>query len=227
MSRPTRIEAPKLNGVAEAAAQILVLLFATAMVAQPYVIPTPSMTGSLLVGDHLIVDKLAYAPAGEISRYLLPYMDVERGDIVVFHYPLDISENYVKRVIGVPGDRIRIVDRQLYRNGQAVDEPYKTHQRDYSIPILDNFNEVMVPEGHYFVMGDNRDNSEDSRVWGFVPRQNIIGKPVLIWWSYDAATERLVDGNVNPEHLLDIALNFFSKTRWERTFRLIRPHRYE
>ena len=235
-----------LNPFAEWAVNLLILLFATAMIAQPYVIPTGSMEENLLIGDHVIVDKLAYAPAGGLSRHLLPYQDVRRGDIVVFRYPLDISENYVKRVIGVPGDQIRIQAKQLILNGEAVAEPYKVHKTEYLAPYRDYFpaippgaipprglemlrenvrgGELVVPAGHYFMLGDNRDLSEDSRYWGFVPHDNIIGKPVLTWWSYDAPTERLASGNIDPEHVLDIALHFFSKTRWERTFRLIRGY---
>jgi signal peptidase I len=148
-------------------------------------------------------------------------------------------------VIGVPGDRLLIVDRQVYLNGKPVHEPYKTHIRGWSDSYLDNFpgtptvriyepgeamlrdhvvdGELVVPPRHYFAMGDNRDNSEDSRFWGFVPRENIVGKPVMIYWSYDAPTERLAPG-LSPDHLFDLAQNFFRKTRWERTFRLVRGY---
>jgi signal peptidase I len=182
-----------------------------------------------------------------VSKYLLPYSDVKRGDIVVFRYPMDIRENYVKRVIGIPGDRIRIENKQVILNGKPLDEPYKVHVRDFSVPYLDNFpdrpdfpvyeparkmlaenvvnGELVVPPGNYFCMGDNRDNSADSRFWGFVPRENIVGKPVIIWWSYDAPTNRLADPNIiSLEHVLDLAQNFFTKTRWDRTFQLVRGY---
>ena len=215
------------------------------MVAQPYVIPSGSMTGTLLTGDHVIVDKMAYAPSDSLGRHLLPYRSIERGDIVVLRSPINLSENLVKRVIGVPGDRIRIVEKQLWLNGHPADEPYKIHTAPGIEPLRDNFpsplaatyeggrrmlrehvrgGELHVPEGHYFVMGDNRDDSLDGRYWGLVPRANIFGKPWLVYWSYDAEAEQLMDGNLNPDHLFDIALNFFGKTRWERTLHVIRGY---
>ena len=203
----------------------------------------------MLIGDHLFVDRLAYAPAGELSAHLLPYQDVKRGDIIVFKYPLDIRQNYVKRVIGVPGDRIRIVNKVVHLNGSPLNEPYKILIPQQSSDYLNNFpqspdiaieprgiamlrdhvrvGELVVPEGQYFAMGDNRDNSADSRFWGLVPRENIVGKPTMIWWSYDAPTEHLVDGNIHLDHLADLALNFFSKTRWRRTFLLLHSYRLE
>ncbi len=237
---------PVRHWVADWTLNILVLVYGTSTLAQPFVVPTSSMEDNVLIGDHLIVDKLAYSPKGSFSRHLLPYLDVGRGDIVVFRYPVDIRQNFVKRVIGIPGDRLRIERKQLYLNGKPVEEPYKVHKTDYIDSYRDNFpsapnsflydgartmleqhvanGELVIPPGHYFMMGDNRDNSLDSRYWGFVPRENIIGKPVIIYWSYDAPTDRLADGNINLRHILDIALNFFSKTRWSRTFHRIRAH---
>lgn len=232
--------------VADWAFNIVILLFATTTLVQAFVVPTGSMEGTLLIGDHLFVDKLAYSPAGSLSRYLLPHRDVRRGDIVVFRYPVDPNLNYVKRVIGTPGDRLRIAARQVYVNGQPIPEPYKSHIRREALPYLDNFpaqpyvriypqgwemlkqhvvgGELVVPAGHYFCMGDNRDNSEDSRFWGFVPRENIVGKPLLIFWSYDAPTEHLATGNIPLAHLKDLFLNFFVKTRWRRTLEFPRAH---
>lgn len=231
--------------IAEWTVTILLLIFAFASLLQSFVVPTGSMEDTVLIGDHMIVDKLAYAPPGPLSRYLLPYTPVKRGDIIVFKYPLDVRENYVKRVIGVPGDRIRIENKKLILNGREVSEPYAVHKSSYLLDYRDHFpaapntplppeamrmleehvreGELVVPPEHYFAMGDNRDNSLDSRYWGFVPRANIMGKPVFIYWSYDAPTERLADRNIiSPDHLADLARNFFSKTRWKRTFMLIR-----
>lgn len=232
------------RGVAEWTFNFIILVFATSTIAQPFVIPTSSMEDNLLVGDHLIVDRLAYAPAGPLSRYLLPYHPVRRGDIIVFRFPLNIKEDYVKRVIGVPGDRIRIVNKQVYLNGRRLDEPYKIHKTSYVDSYRDNFpsapntalpdsaldmlehyvvnGEVLVPPGHYFAMGDNRDNSADSRYWGFVPFENIKGKPLLIYWSYEAPTQDLVDFTFT--HFIDLAQHFFTKTRWRRTFMLIHAY---
>jgi signal peptidase I len=238
------------NAVAEWAITILLLLFGTTTLCQAFVIPTGSMEDTLRVGDHLLVDKLAYAPAGSIGKYLLPYEEPKHGDIIVFRYPPDINQTLVKRLIGMPGDRIRIANGVVYRNGKALNEPYVYHKYAYN-PALDNFpwpccrpvkedlarrnqeemlnqnvssGELLVPEHHYFGMGDNRDNSSDSRYWGFIPRENIIGKPFLIYWSYRASTEDLSGETASSvlRHTIDLAEHFFTRTRWDRTFKLVR-----
>ncbi len=209
---------------AEWSAQILILIFATTTVAMPCVIPSAAMEGTLTIGDHVIVDKLAYAPSSGTAAKFLPYQAVRRGDIVVFRYPKDIRQNYVKRVIGIPGDRIHMEAGAVVRNGVKLTETYVQHLNVPPDTYRDNFpvnGEVLVPEGQCFDMGDNRDNSEDSRYWGYVPRENIIGKPVLVYWSYAAPTEDLMDFTVH--HAVDLALNFFTKTRWDRTLKPIRP----
>jgi signal peptidase I len=228
--------------IAEWALNIVILIFATSTIAQPFVIPSASMEGSLMTGDHVIVDKLAYAPPGAITKHLLPYEDVKRGDIIVFRYPVDISQTWVKRVIGVPGDRIHIENRQVVRNGRKLTEPYVQHVFPAYNAYRDDFpsspsaflpesgrrmlqenmrdGEIIVPAGHYFAMGDNRDNSEDSRNWGFVPRENIIGKPLVVIWSYDAPTEDLTGYTLH--HAIDLAEHFFTHTRWPRTLKLIK-----
>jgi signal peptidase I len=238
----TPIEPPR-GAIAEWAITILLLLFLTTTLVQAYVIPTGSMEDTLLIGDHLLVDKMAFAPSGPISKHLLPYSDVKRGDIIVFRYPVDISMTFVKRAMGIPGDRIRIVNKEVYRNGVKLDEPYKVHKSDQIDPYRDNFpsepnsmvypgaadmlqnhvvnGEVVVPPDSIFAMGDNRDSSLDSRYWGFVPRENIIGKPLIIYWSYDAPSDQLQNPSIGLDHIKDIALNFFSKTRWRRTFMLV------
>jgi signal peptidase I len=243
---PTPDRKPR-NSVAEWAITILVLLFGTSTIAQPFVIPTSSMHNTLLTGDHLIVDKLAYSPTDSLSKHILPYEDVERGDIIVFLHPT-LNVNYVKRCIGMPGDRIKLVNKQVFINGKLLPEPYVIHQDD-SLLYRDNFpqgepeyiqdpkmaeradqmlqnnivnGELVVPQGSYFAMGDNRDNSLDSRYWGLVPRDNIVGKPLLVFWSYDAPTDDLKDYNLH--HFFDLAAHFFTKTRWNRTLKLIHPY---
>ena len=241
---------PNRNTAAEWAVTILLLLFGTTTLCQAFVIPTESMEDTLRVGDHLLVDKLAYAPAGPIGKYLLPYQEPKHGDIIVFRYPPDISQTLVKRLIGMPGDRIRITNGFVYRNGKRLNEPYVYHKYAYD-PALDNFpwpccrpvkedlareaqeemlnqsassGEVIVPENHFFGMGDNRDNSSDSRYWGFIPRENIMGKPVLIYWSYQASTEDLTGQTAGSilTHTIDLAEHFFSRTRWDRTLKVVR-----
>ncbi len=241
---------PRRNSIAEWAVTIILLLFGTTTLVQAFVIPTGSMEDSLLIGDHLLVDKLAYAPSDSAARRLLPYSDVKRGDIIVFRYPVDIKQTFVKRVIGVPGDHIRLANKQVYRNGVKLDEPYVVHKDplgpDHIEPYRDNFpsypnyqvldrgremlennvvnGEVVVPPNTVFAMGDNRDSSLDSRYWGFVPRENIIGKPLIIYWSYDASTEALAGPTISLDHLLDLVEHFFTKTRWRRTFMLIHSY---
>ena len=236
--------------LAEWIVTLLFLLFGTTTLCQAFVIPTGSMEDTLRVGDHLLVDRLAYAPAGPVSQHLLPYENPKHGDIIVFRYPADINITLVKRLIGVPGDRIRITDGAVYRNGIRLNEPYVYHKYAYD-PALDNFpwpccrpvkqpaaqqsqrdmleqnvvsGEVIVPADHYFAMGDNRDNSSDSRYWGFVPRDNIIGRPFLIYWSYRASTEDLMGESASSvfAHLIDLGEHFFTRTRWDRTLKLVR-----
>lgn len=235
--------------ISEWAVTILLLLFGTTSLVQAFVIPSGSMEDGLLIGDHLLVDKLVYSPPGPISKHLLPYSDVKRGDVIVFRFPPDVKQTYVKRVIGVPGDRIRIENKHVILNGAGLQEPYVVHKTDFIESYRDNFpgepnrpisegavamlarnarnGELIVPPGHYFALGDNRDNSSDSRYWGFVPRENIIGKPLIIYWSYDAPTERLVQPGIGVDHIIDLAQNFFTKTRWDRTFKLVRGYKLE
>jgi signal peptidase I len=231
--------------VAEWAVTILILVFGTTTLMQAFVVPTSSMESTVMTGDHLIVDKLSYSPPGSVSRMLLPYTDVKRGDIIVFKFPPDPRQMYVKRVMGVPGDRIKIAGKKVTLNGKTLTEPYTQHIDPAELPYRDTFpdtpvgvpyeymarvnemmthvnkdGEMVIPEGRYFAMGDNRDNSLDSRYWGFVPRENIMGKPTIIFWSYETTTENLVDFRL--DHFIDLAKNFFSKTRWNRTLKLVR-----
>lgn len=233
--------------VSEWTVTIILLLFGTTTILQAFVVPTGSMEDTVLIGDHMFVDKLAYSPQGAISKYLLPYTPIKRGDIIVFKWPVDPRQNYIKRVIGVPGDRIHLENKQLVLNGKKMTEPYVVHKMNYLDSYRDNFpqepnmrldpgavkmlsenlkdGEIVVPPNCYFAMGDNRDNSLDSRYWGFVPRDNIVGKPAVIFWSYDAPTEALADPNIiSVSHLLDLATHFFSKTRWNRTLMVPRPY---
>ena len=232
--------------IAEWTVTIVLLLFGTTTLVQAFVIPSASMEDTLLIGDHVLVDKLTYSPDGAASKRLLPYREVRRGDVIVFRYPLNIQEDYVKRAIGVPGDHIHLVNKQLYLNGHAVNEPYVVHKTGYIDSYRDNFpsepnsplpasaidmlenhvarGDVVVPPGFIFAMGDNRDNSSDSRYWGFVPRDNIVGTPLVIYWSFEAPTEDLTNPNIGIDHLFDIVTHFFTKTRWKREFKLLRGY---
>jgi len=174
-----------------AVALILALIIRT-FVIQAFKIPSESMLDTLLVGDHLLVGKFSYdIKVPFVDKSLMKTGDPQHGDVIVFEYPEDRSLDYIKRVIGVPGDTIELKDNVLYRNGQKVDEPYKRlDPKGYGRP---NFGPVKVPEGQYFMLGDNRDHSQDSRFWKedkrFVPRDYIRGKAWVIYWSWAGGTD--------------------------------------
>jgi len=247
VEQPAAVEAvrpdPPRGTIAEWTITILLLLFGTTTLVQAFVIPTGSMEDTLLIGDHLLVDKLTYSPAGPVSKYLLPYESVKHGDIIVFRYPVDISQTFVKRAIGIPGDHLRIVNQQIYRNGVKLNEPYVYHKNPYPDTYRDNFpttepnsmiyeqardmlqnhvvnGEVVVPDNSYFAMGDNRDVSYDSRYWGFVPEANIIGTPVVIYMSVQAPDDAWQPGEVRERfHAYFAAMLHPSLVRWRRLFR--------
>ena len=245
-SQKVQTHEPPRGFIAEWTVTIILLLFGTTTLVQAFVIPTGSMEDTLLIGDHLLVDKLAFAPAGALTKNLLPYSEPHRGDIIVFRYPVDIRQTFVKRVMGVPGDHIHLENKRVWLNGHLLDEPYVVHKTEYLDSYRDNFpndpntpistsaqtmlennvknGEVVVPPNYFFAMGDNRDQSLDSRYWGFVPRENIIGKPLIIYWSYDANTEELSSPGATIPHLIDVVIHFPTKTRWVRTFRLIHSY---
>jgi len=227
------------SSVTEWAGTILIYLFATTTLVQAYVVPTGSMEGNVLIGDHILVDRLAFSDPGAFGRRILPYRDVQRGDIIAFIYPEDVRQTYVKRVIGLPGDRIHLRNGQVFRNGCRLVEPYTQHIATFHDPYRDDFplappdpytsprgrdmyqhhicdGEVVVPPGMLFALGDNRDNSLDSRYWGFVPRNYVVGKPLVVYWSYDAPTSDLQEWTF--DHIVDVATHFFTKTRWNRMF---------
>lgn len=214
------------------------LQFANTFVVQTYYIPSGSMENTLLIGDHLFVNRFIYGPAPSAWELrLLPLRPVRRGDIVVFRSKADPRIDVVKRCIGVPGDVIQVVDKKLYINGKAVvDSAYAIHHPPPFTPELvpryypgelaprDNFGPFKVPAGSYFCMGDNRDNSLDSRWWGELPANYLLGRAFAIYWSYGGQTS---DGSWPglASKIADLgrtAMGFFSNTRWNRTFRLVR-----
>ena len=227
---------------------IVIAIFVITFVVQAFRIPSESMERTLLVGDYLLVDKAHYGPPGILGD-LMPYTPIRRGDVVVFHYPVNPSDHFVKRVIGVPGDRIHLVRKRVYVNEKPLEEPYVRLRRDSFDPFRDNFpadpgpyhdvttswflqmrklvhgGELTVPPGSYFVLGDNRDDSLDSRYWGFVPRENIIGRPLLIYWSSevagsaDSAVAAPQDGKLFSLH--SVFEHWFG-VRWWRMLRLVK-----
>ncbi len=219
-------------------------------VAEATVIPTGSMESTILIGDHVFLNKLLYGPEIPYTSWRLPVLrQIHRGDIVAFHYPVNPSQMFVKRVIAMGGDVIKIVNKQVYVNGERLSEPYAQFDPGANMPLIVNFppslqeiptlpawegldpnwahvmpkyikpDGLHVPEGYFFAMGDNRDNSDDSRFWGFVPVQSVVGEPLFVYWSYDAPTRDWVADSLTARLQFDASIvkNFLKRTRWSRT----------
>jgi signal peptidase I len=225
---------------------VILALFGTSFVVQAFKIPSQSMERTLLVGDHLLVNKFIFGGRGAWYDKLLPYRELERGDIIVFKFPFQDHPHFVKRVIGLPGDHLKIVDQQVYVNGKPLNEPYAVHDpaSGYGDPLNYNFppvgnqmymsslqpewardihkyiqgDELVVPPGRYFAMGDNRDHSLDSRYWGFVDRDAIMGRPFLIYWSINASSADYGSTNFAQRILgiFDTLSHLPARTRWNR-----------
>jgi signal peptidase I len=229
------------------AGTVVIAVFVVTFIVQAFTIPSESMERTLLIGDYLLVDKFCYGASS--WNPLLPYRKVQRGDIVVFHYPVHPQQHFVKRVVGVPGDRVRLINKHVYVNGVPLEEPYVQYVSATHDPYRDDFprtdipsigvtarwwaemprlvedKQLIIPEGSYFVLGDNRDDSQDSRYWGFVPRENIIGRPLIIYWSVRNLNNDLPGSPTAGDRLYHLAYavtHFFQITRWERTFRMVR-----
>ena len=206
------------------------VFFVMTFVAQAFQIPTGSMEPTLLIGDFLLVNKMAYArPVLPLEATLLPHKALHRKDIVVFKYPKDLTKDFVKRVIALEGEKVEIRDKQVYVNDKPIEEPYKVHSDSqvitksdsyrYDDVIRDNYGPVVVPPGQCFVMGDNRDNSQDSRYWGFLPLDHIKGRPWVIYFSYSA--ERDAWQKTSLRARLKKITSFIPKARWGRFFRVV------
>ena len=215
---------------------VILATFARTWVVQAFKIPSGSMEQNLLVGDHILVNKFIYgAHSGKLESALLPIQEVRRGDVVVFKYPRDPSRDFIKRCVGLEGDTLELVDKRLFINGQEVDDDSYTFHKDNEIypgsrflhealRNRDNFGPYTVPPGHYFFLGDNRDNSNDSRFWGPVPERYIKGRAFMIYWSFRAGRESLAWPGVwnKAKQLAYVFTNFFTGTRWGRSFRIVR-----
>jgi signal peptidase I len=225
-------------------------LFIITFILQAFEIPSSSMEDTLLIGDHVFVNREQFAPATHWLGPMLPYREIRRGDIVVFLSPEERGLFVVKRIIGIPGDRIHLRDGVVYRNGQKLDEPYVQHKMGDYNPYRDNFpavqpsdmygvrneewkaalpshlqgEDVVVPPNSYFGMGDNRDVSYDSRYWGFIPKQNVIGRPMFIYWSFTTPPNQyqMRSWGDRVGFLAHIIIHFFDETRWSRTLRIVR-----
>ncbi len=226
---------------------ILLALFVTTFVLQAYKIPSDSMEPTLLVGDHVLVNKFVFEGNGAWYEKLLPYRQIRRGDVIIFKYGYEDHPDYVKRVIGLPGDHLHILAGRVYVNGKPLQEPYAVHEepddpanQEYFPPLdpysartqllpewahdISNYvrdDELVVPPDHYFVMGDNRDDSLDSRYWGFVDRGAVMGKPIVIYWSVDATADDYADRSLlgTIEGIGETLVHLPSRTRWHRLLR--------
>jgi signal peptidase I len=210
---------------------VILALFIRTFVVQAFKIPTGSMEETLLIGDHLLVNKFVFGPAATgVERALLPIGTIKRRDVLVFKYPEEPSRDFIKRVIGLPGETVELREKKVYINGTALDEPYvhflsppsgpsELHEVT-SFDVRERYGPVTVPPDHYFMMGDNRDNSQDSRYWGFLPRENIKGKSLVIYWSYQAEREDYQDesAGATAKGLVSVFAHFFTRTRWDRMF---------
>ena len=242
--------APKRSGgmafLQSLATTIVIAVFVIAFIVQAFQIPSPSMEKTLLVGDYLLVDK-AHDGHSALWGWLMPYRPVQRQDIIVFRYPLDARQHFVKRVVAVPGDRVKLINKHVYVNGVRQDDAYATFHWEQRDGFRDNFpdgnllvlgmsspwylqvhklredGELIVPEGSFFVLGDNRDDSADSRYWGFVPAENIVGRPLVIYWSVLRPASTAADG-LPSDKLSSLAYDvthMLHDLRWRRMLRTV------
>ena len=229
------------------AVTVVIAIFVITFIVQAFQIPSESMENTLLIGDYLLVDKAHYSSGGTWGQ-ILPYRGIQRGDIIVFRYPVNPQQHFVKRVIGLPGDRVRMVNRQVFVNGIPLREKYAIYRSTIHDAYRDDFpdtkvlnanvqprwwlqmrslvngRDLVVPADSYFVLGDNRDESLDSRYWGFVPRENIIGRPLLIYWSLRSPGRYGTAASLSDKlfHIAYIVTHLVDETRWNRTLRVIR-----
>ena len=214
---------------------VILALFIRTFVVQAFKIPTGSMENNLLIGDHLLVNKFVFGPtASAFERALLPIGIIRRGDIIVFKYQEEPGRDFIKRVIGLPGETLELRNKKVLINGQALDEPYvhfleppgapPEFREVTSFDVRERYGPVTISQNQYFVMGDNRDNSQDSRYWGFLARDYVKGKALLIYWSYDAGREEIQEEGAGAalKNLGSVFAHVFTRTRWDRMLHQIR-----
>jgi signal peptidase I len=214
---------------------VILALFIRTFVVQAFKIPTGSMEENLLIGDHLLVNKFVFGPSATgLERAVLAMGELKRRDVVVFKYPEEPERDFIKRVIGLPGETVELRAKKVYINGTALDEPYvhflpgqQTGNSEFnevtSFDVRERYGPVTVPPNQYFVMGDNRDNSQDSRYWGFLPRELVKGKALVIYWSYEAGRGDYQEegAGATVKGLISVFAHFFTRTRWDRMFHQI------
>jgi len=249
-TEPEKPRETTVEFLASLAAVLVTGLFIITFIVQAFEIPSSSMENTLLIGDHVFVNRELLAPRSRWIGPLVPYRSIRDEDIVVFLSPAEPGLYVVKRIIGTPGDRIHLRNGVVYRNGQKLDEPYVIHTGpDVSNAYRDNFpavppsefnnvtpewqlmmkqyiqgDDIVVPPDYYFGMGDNRDVSYDSRYWGFIPKSNVIGRPMFIYWSFETPPDQYLQTGMGQRlgFLAHVVIHFFDQTRWRRTFRLVR-----
>ena len=198
---------------------VLAVVFIRTFIGEASLVPTGSMEGTILTGDHIFLNKALYGPELPLLHWRLPRMKrAQRGDIIAFQYPLNPSITFLKRVVAVGGDVVEIREDALYLNGALVAEPYAVHRLHGRTHRRDTMPARAVPAGELFVLGDNRDDSADSRYWGFVPEQNVVGEPLLVYWSYDAPPRDWLeqDRAIRLRFYRSMATHLFTRTRWSR-----------
>ncbi len=210
---------------------VVLALFVRTWVVQAFKIPTGSMEQNLLIGDHLLVNKFVFGPTVTgLERPLLPVSEIRRGDVVVFKFPEEPERDFIKRVIGLPGETVELRNKRVFIDGTPLDEPYVFYLQPpgemgglSDLDVRVRYGPVTVPADSYFMMGDNRDNSQDSRYWGFLPRSYVKGKALMIYWSYEAGREDYRETGLigTLKGLGSVAVHFFTRTRWERLFHQI------
>jgi signal peptidase I len=245
---PAHSGSGSLHSLQSLATTIVIAIFVITFIVQAFQIPSESMEKTLLIGDYLLVDKAHYGQS-RLWQWLLPYRGIQRQDIIVFRYPMNPRQHFVKRVVAGPGDHVRLIGKHVYVNGARQDDDYATFNWAWHDKFRDNFpdgglyadntaarwflqaqkllddGQLIVPEGSYFVLGDNRDDSYDSRYWGFVPQENVVGRPLMIYWSMDQSAAE-TGGELPPsDKLSGLRLNvtrLFNSLRWRRMMQI--PH---
>lgn len=241
----------KVEFLASLAGVLATCLFITTFMVQAFAIPSGSMENTLLIGDHVFVSRIQFAPATSWAKSVIPYDEIRQGDIVVFLSPQTPGLHIVKRIIGVPGDRIHLRNGVVYRNGRKLEEPYVLHDPNETFyAYRDNFptasppafdsniwdvwraklpsfiegQDIVVPPDSYFGMGDHRGVSLDSRFWGFIPRRNIVGKPMFIYWSFPASEEQYMATSLTDRmgFVAHSIIHFADETRWRRTLKMVK-----
>ena len=227
------------------AGTVVIAIFVITFLVQAFQIPSESMEKTLLIGDYLLVDKAHYGHS-RLWSWLMPYRPIRRQDIIVFRYPVNPRQHFVKRVIGLPGDHVRLIDKHVYINGVPLNDSYATFNWAWRDRFRDDFpdgslygdritskwylqaqkliqdGQLIVPEDSYFVLGDNRDDSYDSRYWGLVPAENVVGRPLVIYWSMDRESPEALS-DPPSDKLSNLTLNaahLFNSMRWHRMLRI-------